>query len=88
MFEPLRIEVKSLWQEEVGVRDWYITKCRREKRSLQIYHNKCMMTLTPEELINKKRRESELPMKDKYTNKTHYLFYYAWKPTYIQESLL
>lgn len=46
------------------------------------------MTLTPEELINKKRRESELPMKDKYTNKTHYLFYYAWKPTYIQESLL
>jgi len=87
--EYVAIRVKSLWVGRVGIRDRYLMQALAEKKGLRIKVKEEEMIVSYEELQTSLVGKSKTAFKDKYSNTSHYLYYYHWKPIGTnQEKLL
>ena len=82
------VEVKTVWQGQVGIRDKYVDEARQLKESLLIGVGNERMLIRFDELEDKIASVSDFPFIDKFSNKKHYLYYFEWKPIAKQGCLL
>ena len=83
------VEVKTVWQGMVAVRDRIVNEARQSKQGLIIVHGQDKMIIPHIELKKRIARVSEGRFKDHYgRSDPNRLIYYPWKPDIKQESLL
>ncbi len=75
----IKITVDTLWLGKVGVRDKYIDEANAKNEGLTVNHKGKVMTVPFENLKRSILFKSPKPFKDKYSNKSHYLYYLHFK---------
>ena len=81
------IEIKTVWQGKVGIRDKYVDKAQNQKKDLYIFKGNDAMIIPWAEINRLIVGKSDFPVPDRYSNESHYLVYFDWKPTTLQPSL-
>lgn len=76
----IKVRVKTLWQGQVGVRDKYLKEADQKKEDLVIVVDEETMTISSAELRSRIKAKSDRPFKDRFSNQSHWLYYYDWKP--------
>jgi hypothetical protein len=83
------VEVKNKWQGFVAVREQFLKQAIKEGVALEIIHDNGRMVIPPEDIPKRIVRKSEYPMRDRFNKQPPgYLYYFDWKPTEAQRSLL
>lgn len=77
----IKIKVKTTWQGMVGIRDKYLKQAIRDKDGLVISVNGEEMIVDHNEIKTRIKSKSEKPFFDRFSNESHWLYYYDWKPT-------
>ena len=83
----IKVKIKTIWHGKVGIRDKYVEKARREKDDICIVKGNDMMIVPFEKIGEAIVGKSEFPMKDRYSKENHYLLYFHWRPTTVQQKL-
>lgn len=81
------VEVKTIWQGKVGIRDKYVNEARNKGKDLYIFKGDDAMIIPWERIDSVNVGKSEFPVPDKYSKESHYLIYFNWKPTTLQPTL-
>lgn len=84
----IKIRVKSIWQNKIGVREKYINQAIKEKQGLEITCPNGFMIIPAEEVAKKIVGKSQTRFKDKFSKEWHYLIYFLWNPNTNQGKLL
>ena len=86
----IEVKVKSIWQGKIAIREKYYWLAKTKKEDILIQVGSDIMIIPFAELDSRIVAKSVKPVQDKFsnTNEVHYLLYYDWKPTEIQEKLL
>jgi predicted RNase H-like HicB family nuclease len=81
----MRRIIKKLERNLAEVRDYDVKNCISlgEKFEIVFDNTKEMMTLTPEELVSRRKNVSP-PMNSKFDNKTYMLYGYVWNPDEVE----
>ena len=81
----MRRIIKKLERNLAEVRDYDVKNCISlgEKFEIVFDDTKELMTLTPEELVSK-RKTTGGPFSSKFDNKTYMLYGYVWNPDEIE----
>lgn len=87
MDQYLKIKIKTIWQGKVGVRNKYIDLAEKIKCGLKIVHGGETMYVEPAQLKSSIISRSRELFRDKYSNASHFLYYYDWKPEPMQARL-
>ena len=73
----MKLKVDSIWQGKAAIRDKYYADAVNEGLVLE-YRGK-IMTI-PKGMVEKKMAfKSKQPFKDRYSNTSHYLYYFNWR---------
>jgi len=85
----IKIKVKKIWMNKVGVRDKYIIRAYELQQGLLIQHGSDFMEI-PYEKIDRELITPKKPVivKDIYSGKIHQLYYFKWWPNREQGKLL
>ena len=83
----IKVKVDTLFQGQVGIRDKYLRESQETGQDILIIHGQEQM-LIPFVTAHKYKAISAQQFRDKYSKESHYLLYYLWKPTIIQEKLI
>ena len=83
----IKIKVKTIWQGQVAIRDKYLKQSQETGEDILIIHGSDQMVI-PYLTAHKYKAKSEFPVRDKFSRESHYLLYYQWSPSVIQESLI
>lgn len=74
-------KIKKLFKETIAsVRSNTIDKCLKKKEGLKITYRYEIMTLSYEDLINKKFQIVKKPFMSKYGTGLYYLIDFQWRP--------
>jgi len=84
----VKIQVKSIWQGKIALRDKYFKEAEANGEGITIEYNGERMTLSTKEIRTRMTGVSERPVFDKFSNSKHYLCYYDWRPNVKQTILL
>ena len=81
----MRRIIKKLERNLAEVRDYDVKNCISlgEKFEIVFDDTKELMTLTPEELVSK-RKTTGGPFSSKFDNKTYMLYGYVWNPDEVE----
>ena len=81
----MRRIIKKLERNLAEVRDYDVKNCISlgEKFEIVFDDTKELMTLTPEELVSK-RKTTGGPFPSKFDNKTYMLYGYVWNPDEVE----
>jgi hypothetical protein len=81
----MRRIIKKLERNLAEVRDYDVKNCISlgEKFEIVFDDTKEMMTLTPEELVSK-RKTTGGPFSSKFDNKSYMLYGYVWNPDEVE----
>ena len=83
----ISVEIKTTWQSKVGIRDKYVNEAQNRGKDLYIFKGNDAMLIPWGKIDLVKVGKSEFPVPDRYSNESHYLIYFDWKPTTLQLSL-
>jgi len=83
----INIKIKSVWQGKVGIRDKYILQAEKTKEDICLQKDSDVMLIPFLHLAEAIVGRSEYPVRDKYSNESHYLCYFDWTPTTLQKKL-
>lgn len=83
----MTLKVKSLWHNQVGIRDKYVQQAIDEKKGLEISCQSEIMVIPAEEVQKRIVAKSEKPFKNKFGKGWHFLYYFNWKPLVNQTRL-
>jgi len=72
-------DVKTIWNGMVAIRDKYVKKALKEKRDLEIKHQRERMII-PYGEIKERIHSVSKPVPDKFSDKMHKLIYFWWRP--------
>lgn len=75
----IKIHVDTIWLGKVGIRDKYIDEANFKNEGLIIVHKGKEMTIPFENLKSRILFKSNSPFKDKFSSKSHYLYYINWR---------
>lgn len=75
----MRKEVKKLYKGCIDLRDYDVKQAIENGESIKVKFDMDYMTLTPEQLVSMKKKESAL-MKSKVGGKDYTLYSYEWVP--------
>ena len=78
----MKKEVKKLYRGYAELRDYEVQKAIDNNEKVQIIFEGDVMTLTPDELVSRKVKESQL-IKSKIGSKDYVLYSYNWVPDSI-----
>ena len=81
----MRRIIKKLENNLAEVRDYDVKKCISLGEKFEIVFNKTndMMTLTPEQLVSRRKAVGG-PFSSKFDNKTYMLYGYMWNPDEVE----
>jgi hypothetical protein len=82
------IKLKSKWNGMVAIREKYLNEAIKTKQGISMSLNGEIMDIKYNNLISSITARSKKPVLDKYSNETHYLIYFNWKPLVNQMKLL
>lgn len=84
----ISIEVKTIWQGKVGIRDRYVKEATGKREGLLIIHGKDKMVIPFKKLKESIVGKSERRFVDQAgRDSPHYLIYFHWDPGVKQGSL-
>ena len=83
----IKVEIKTIWQGKIGVRDKYIRQARERKEDICFVKGRDIMIVPFAKLDEAIVGKSAFPVEDKYSKESHYLLYFNWKPTTLQKRL-
>jgi len=72
------LDVKTLWKDKVAIRDKYIDELKKSQEDLQINLQGKKMTVMFDDLEKRIAFRSPRPFYDKFSKKSHYLYYFNW----------
>ncbi len=75
----IKINVETIWHGQVAIRDKYLQESQETEQDILIVHGDAQMRI-PFETAHKYNARSEKPVKDKFSNESHFLIYYKWEP--------
>lgn len=78
----MEVTIKKLFRGMVDIRDYSVQECIEKGHALRITHDGEVMILSPEDLMNKQLRTSDL-MRSKVGGKDYRLISYKWDPKEI-----
>lgn len=85
----INLRVKTIWQGKVGVNEKYIKRALDNKEGLCIKNKDEYMEIQANEVKEKIVGKSENRFEDRFGNgPDYYLYYFSWKPTISQGTLL
>jgi hypothetical protein len=76
-------EVKKLYKDCIDIRDYEVNEAIQKEESIKVKYDGDYMTLSPSDLLSKKKRVSNL-MKSKVGGKDYFLFSYEWIPDDVE----
>ena len=83
----INLKVKSIWQGKKGIRDKYVNQALKTGQDICISDDIDTMIIPYQNIQSLIVSKSDFPVKDKYSKESHYLIYFKWKPTILQQSL-
>lgn len=84
----ITVKVNTLWQGMVGVPDKYVGEALNKGKPLCILHDEAQMVISGIDLSRQRKCISERKFRDRFGGPDYLLYYYDWKPTMVQETLL
>jgi hypothetical protein len=78
----INLDVKTTWNGQVAIRDKYVIQAKNEKKDICITCGGRRMTIGYKD-IDKKTTGMSKPMEDRFSNHTHRLVYFVWKPNVL-----
>lgn len=84
----IKLEVKSIWQGKVAIRQKYLEQAYKNKKGLEIHHAGSIMLIPFDKIKDSVVAKSEKSVYDKFKGEYHWLIYFNWKPTILQKQLL
>lgn len=72
-----KVQVNTIWNGQVAVRNKYVDYAIRNKENLVIEHKGIKMVIPTEE-IEKKIRGKREGVPDKFSSQKHTLYYFVW----------
>jgi hypothetical protein len=84
----IRVEVKTIWQGKVAVRDKYVDMALDNREGLIIVHSDDVMVIPFHGIQDRISGRSELPVKDRFSRDKHFLIYFNWQPDVKQAMLI
>jgi len=84
----IKLNVRTIWQGKIGIREKYIRLADEKKEGLEIWHEGSLMEIPFDKIKEKIVTRSERPVLDKFKGEWHYLLYFEWKLSVNQTKLL
>lgn len=84
----IKLQIKTLFQGKIGIREKYIHQANEKKEGLEIWHQSSLMEIPFDKIQEKIVMRSEKPVFDKFKGEYHYLLYFEWRPSVNQKKLL
>lgn len=86
----IKIKVRAPYYGKVAIRDKYVKQARETNQDIQITCEGASMVIPVENIERRCTGRSGVPVKDKFSGKSHWLIYFNWKPekSNQQQSLL
>lgn len=84
----IKLNIRTIWQGKVGIREKYITQAYEQKEGLEIWHEHSLMEIPCDKIRERIVSRSERAVLDKFKGQWHYLLYFEWKPNVNQTKLL
>jgi len=78
----MNLEVKTLYNNQVAIRDKYIKRSKEKKEDIYISCNGQIMRI-PYKEVSKRITGETGPFEDKFSSQKHYLIYFDWKPNVL-----
>ena len=75
----MRTTIKKLYKGKVDLRDYDVENCIKKNENIEVIHNYDKMTLSPEDLLEKRVGISPV-FGSKMGGKSYRLYSYEWKP--------
>lgn len=76
----IKLQVKSIWQNNAAIRDKYVAEARTSQQGIQITYKKEVMTVEYEDLERRIAFKSKKPFFDRFSRSAHFLYYFQWRP--------
>ena len=83
----ITVKIKSVWHGKVAIRDKYVVQAQKNKEDISLVKGNDRMIIPLDKIDEAIVGKSEFPFQDKYSKESHYLIYFNWKPTTIQNKL-
>jgi len=83
----ITVKIKSVWHGKVAIRDKYVVQAQKNKEDIFLVKGNDRMIIPLDKIDEAIVGKSEFPFQDKYSKESHYLIYFNWKPTTIQNKL-
>lgn len=75
----MRTTIKKLYKGKIDLRDYDVESCIKKNENIEVIHNYDKMTLSPEDLLEKRVGISPV-FSSKMGGKSYRLYSYEWKP--------
>ena len=80
----MRVEVRKLYLGNIELRDYDVEECIKKGETVEVHFDGDKMTLSPEDLVKRKKSVSPVSFQSKVGGKNYHLVAYEWQPDEVE----